>query len=63
MIRLDFIALWYESMRDRLSKIGLFCGVKPGGRDRAGFDCFVVREHGGMIELDSMVFWRESMGE
>ena len=26
------------------------------------FDCFEAREHGGMIELDLIVMWCESMG-
>ena len=66
MIELHLIVLWRETMKgvNDLGYVVLCCesigGVGGGGRDRAGFDCCVVRD-GGATELDLIVLWCDSM--
>ena len=54
MIELDLVVLWCES----LGEIGFHFVVLSCDSMWecvcAGFDCFVVREHGGVIEVDLM---------
>ena len=56
MIDLDLVVLWCDLDWNS-------CGAKHGGGDSAGFDCFVVREHGGVIDLHLVVLWCQSMGK